>query len=316
MSKPTIDDTRWAVTTGGAEGSNQSNPLTDLKDNGWATNAVPTSGNLNWLFRKIHAWFKFLDPLFSSGGSLTLPAAQTLTVPGDTDLGADLFVGGNANVSGNVNALSDAGFGGTVTADALDITASATIGTTLTVNGNTTLGNAIGDTAAVSGPLTVGSHLTISGSGDLKHAAEWVLPVSPSAFVGCAGSPGTLAFRTSGAPDSRNYLSMSVTTSGTSQVAADIKGIRVGDTITTIDFEIGSISGVMGSYDVAFFRQQRSTTAASGTSVTDGSLSVPTRHTSLTVNYTLIAGETYWIEVTSADTDLFVISAHVHVTHS
>lgn len=61
MSKPTIDDTRWAVDGASVESANQSNPLSGLKDTGWPDHAKPTAKNLNWLLRKGHRWFKWLD---------------------------------------------------------------------------------------------------------------------------------------------------------------------------------------------------------------------------------------------------------------
>ncbi len=65
MAKPT-DLPAW--NTGGA---NRSEPSSGLKASGYATNAVPTSGNWNWLFFTIYSWILWLNGLFASDGSYT-----------------------------------------------------------------------------------------------------------------------------------------------------------------------------------------------------------------------------------------------------
>ena len=77
----------------------------------------------------------------------------------------------NTTPSGSAVSITD---GGVISATAaghtfgsLSTTSTATIGTNLTVNGNATLGDAVGDTTAIAGAATVGSTLTVAGATSL-----------------------------------------------------------------------------------------------------------------------------------------------------
>lgn len=92
-AKPTLDDSRWAVTAGGADAVNLTTPSSGEKDTGYVTNQVPTSGKLNRLFRQVFAWFKWLDN--------EIPMTITQAVP---------FI---APTAGNVLLPADVGWAGT-----------------------------------------------------------------------------------------------------------------------------------------------------------------------------------------------------------
>lgn len=87
MSKPTIEDTRWAVTAAGVESAETSDPDGDLKDEGYPPTgaaSIPSNKDWNWLKRKAHAWFQLLDDLVTT--------ARGLLLPGDLEVGGQSLV--------------------------------------------------------------------------------------------------------------------------------------------------------------------------------------------------------------------------------
>lgn len=61
MTKPIIEDTRWAVTTLGVESTTQSDPDGTLKDDGYQDDDIPDPRDWNWWHRHAHKWFQYLD---------------------------------------------------------------------------------------------------------------------------------------------------------------------------------------------------------------------------------------------------------------
>lgn len=76
MAKPT-DLPTW--NTGG---SNRSEPDAGLKASGYPVDAVPTSGNWNWLFFTIYSWILWLNALFASDGSYTPASGAHVVLTG------------------------------------------------------------------------------------------------------------------------------------------------------------------------------------------------------------------------------------------
>jgi len=80
MTKPLIDDTRWAVTAGGVESTLVSVPDGTLKDDGYSDDEIPLAKDWNYWHRKAHKWFQYLDGAVLSGNHSIV---GSLTVNGD-----------------------------------------------------------------------------------------------------------------------------------------------------------------------------------------------------------------------------------------
>lgn len=82
MAKPTIEDTRWAVTAAGVESTEVAVPDGALKDGGYpATGSASIPLNKDWNFwhRKAHKWFQYLNGIIDGSENWTFPANVTVT---------------------------------------------------------------------------------------------------------------------------------------------------------------------------------------------------------------------------------------------
>lgn len=84
MTKPLIEDTRWAVTSGGVESTEVADIDGDVKDNGYPIDATPDNKNWNWWHRKAYAWFQYLNGGVLDGLSYSL-ASTTYTANATTN---------------------------------------------------------------------------------------------------------------------------------------------------------------------------------------------------------------------------------------
>lgn len=76
MAKPILIP-RWGELVDGTPATNLNEPTSGLKDTGYAVNAIPTSSALNWIFRAIYAWIKWIDGEITDGVDLTPGANWT-----------------------------------------------------------------------------------------------------------------------------------------------------------------------------------------------------------------------------------------------
>lgn len=80
--------------------TNATEPTSDRKADGWATNDIPTSGNLNWLFLWIYRWIKWIYDGVWEAISL---AVESLTVSTSFTAGAfQLTADGQSRIVDNV----------------------------------------------------------------------------------------------------------------------------------------------------------------------------------------------------------------------
>jgi hypothetical protein len=69
VSKPAIADVRWAVDGANADAGNVVAPTSGLRDTGYPTNAIPTSGVENYMKNRPYRWFQYLDEVFKLAGT-------------------------------------------------------------------------------------------------------------------------------------------------------------------------------------------------------------------------------------------------------
>lgn len=102
MAKPTIDETRFGVTGANVDSTQVSDvaapPSSGLRDTGWADHATPTAKTIDYLFRKVHKWFQYLDGLIDGAEKWTFPAAVAVTT--------NQTVGGTLGVTGLITATA------------------------------------------------------------------------------------------------------------------------------------------------------------------------------------------------------------------
>lgn len=72
MTKPIIEETRWAVTLGGVESTNVTAPDGTLKDDGYENDAIPEGFEWNYWRRKAYAWFQYLNAQVFEGAASVL----------------------------------------------------------------------------------------------------------------------------------------------------------------------------------------------------------------------------------------------------
>src|SRR6185295_3923351 len=75
MAKPTH------IPTWDTDLTNATEPTSGLKSDGYATDDVPTSANINWLFAYIYLWLKWIDDGIWTAVSLALSSDLTLNSP-------------------------------------------------------------------------------------------------------------------------------------------------------------------------------------------------------------------------------------------
>lgn len=102
MAAKPSDVGRFAVTAGGVDASNIVLPSAGLRDNGWSTNAIPTSGNLNYLENLGARWRAYLSDGNLTGG-VTI---DTLGVTGVATL-STLSVTTVSTFNGDIVAVGD-----------------------------------------------------------------------------------------------------------------------------------------------------------------------------------------------------------------
>jgi hypothetical protein len=162
---------RWSDVSG-----TKTAPSSGQKDSGFATNAVPTSGFLNWLFNNYYQWAQYLDAFLTdahtwvgaqtfgtvNATSVTASAAitgatiaatgnatvgGTLTVTGDgffdDDLTVtDLLTAGRALITGAFNAASLSAASVTATSGGVNVTGTGQFNNNINVEAGSVLGNA------------------------------------------------------------------------------------------------------------------------------------------------------------------------------
>lgn len=60
---------------------NSTRPDDSIKDNGYAADDVPASGDHNWIFQQLSAWIAYLDPLISGSRTRCLLPADHAAAP-------------------------------------------------------------------------------------------------------------------------------------------------------------------------------------------------------------------------------------------
>lgn len=86
MSKPTLDDTRWATTAGDVDSVELTSPPSGLKDDGYTpSNLIPDHRHWNYWHNRAYRWFQYLNSGNFEGASTF---ASTLVVAGATSVGA------------------------------------------------------------------------------------------------------------------------------------------------------------------------------------------------------------------------------------
>lgn len=150
MAKPTIEDTRWAVTILGVESTEQSDPDGDLKDGGYQSDDIPDPRDWNWWHRRAHKWFQYLN-VGALEGNHTING--TLGVAGAITAGA-----GSSSIGG---ALHLAG--------ALTVDAGAVLNGAIVVGGQAFTFTSFTFTALFSvDQLVAASHPLLTGDGPLR----------------------------------------------------------------------------------------------------------------------------------------------------
>ena len=208
-------------------------------------------------------------------------------------------------------------------ANAIAMSASLTVGTTLGVTGATTLTGVLNLNGGITGGTNQNINLNGTGSlslpsaGDLRHAGAWTCVVHASDFIQASGT-GSYGAVTSGAPSNIAYFGRQVTTGGAGTIHATVQGIRVGDAITTATIDVVSTAGTLPSYTCNLVRSRRGAGLSIIGTVAGGGISVPEESATIAITgsiYNVVAGDSFYVEVTVSSTTLWVVGARCGVTH-
>jgi len=262
MSNKPTDLARWAVTAAGVDAQNITVPASSEQDTGWTLGQAPPSGKFNWWMSRVHRWLVWLNDGDVSFHNLA--AGGTLGISGDTTLS------GKLNVSGD-STLAKLGAGDS-TLGSLSVTGGASVGGTLGVSGLVT----------ATGGVNVGTARYKHGARELDLDISCYRPNGDTAYV----TFSQLGFITgfTGACLLRCPIPLEAG-----------KRILSYEQFFNINGTSATLSGVL--------RHQKLSTAAN-TDVPNSSFSVNTGNTLnsariLGINHTMIAGESYFIELTA-----------------
>ena len=89
------------------DATNRTTPSGGLQAAGYATNAIPTSGNLNWYKNLVYQWVNWFKTVVTADGGVTAVANQDITVSGTGD-----YVHGDRTISVHPVSFSQYAAGG------------------------------------------------------------------------------------------------------------------------------------------------------------------------------------------------------------
>ncbi len=218
----------------------------NINVNGESIN-YPQTGDTNWSDEAtdfaVQTASAFGKIGLSSGTTVDIPG--TLDVTGNTTLDANLSIGGNTSITGN-----------------------ATITGNLTANGNSNLGNASGDTIAVTGILNVDSGVLYV---DPTNNRVGINDTTPSQALDVTGNVAITGNETIGGTiNVTGAASLSSTLGVTGDVAINTNKFNI--TATSGNTTIAGTLGVTG--DVAVNTNKFNVTASSGNTTVAGTLGV------------------------------------------
>lgn len=324
MSSKPSDVVRWGETVGGTPTANLTVPSVGHADTGWTLSEAPTSGLFNWLGQRSYKWFQWLDD-----GDCTfhnLSATGTLGVTGNATVGGTLGVTGNTTVGGTLGvtgattlssslsvagALTQTGGGATVLSGTLGVTGATTLSSSLSVAGVLTQtgggATALSGTLGVTGLITANAgvtaganqHVTVSGTGQYKHAGQ-ILSFTGVSFVAGAG---TVGYTTDGG----------ISSTSACVLLASIP-LKVGDRITSITVTFDSATGTVDVTDLSV-----NLAAANGAITSLGSTTVSNISTTTTTpldltDTTLAVNESFSVSISINATGCTVRNVNVFYT--
>lgn len=190
MSKPTTVPT-WATDTNyDASGKpwngtpTKVDPVTALKEQGYAPADKPTAQTMNHQLNLIGQWIKFFDDVITDSDIVDEWNVQELDVAGDIDCA------GNANIDGDLTVVGDVKHGNRSLSISPYTAVSQSSITISTPNGgsNAVISTTAAQTLAIPIPLRTGDRLKSvtfaragNGTTDITDASVWVTPASPGA---------------------------------------------------------------------------------------------------------------------------------------
>lgn len=338
MSAKPTDLARWGETTGGVETTNLTIAPSGTQDIGWDLGEDPSSGVFNWFMNRSYRWFKWLDDGDVSfhdvtiGGTLGIAGDMTiggtLGVIGTTTL-SDTVVDGTLTVGGQ--ALTFTAF--TFTADNATETFTKTAHGLETGDGPIRVSNSGG---ALPSGLSAGTDYWVikTGANTFKLATSFANAIAGSNLLISTDGTGTQTLsavggttRATDAAVSRNLSVGGTVAHGISPIMIPACGARAygtgvqpvgalwqlsdasdrlqlpialpaGDRLLEVDLWYLRTDNT-AEFDINLQRQSMTT----GTINTIATASVTgaasgLERTTLTANYTLLADEQYYVDVT------------------